>query len=71
MAHTDQLPPLWPFFDDLTNETFHLIILEEFTEMVNGCAPDALVWIFHHPQLQEAHATIAEDQAEGRRPHSR
>lgn len=45
MAHADQLPPLWSFFDDPTNETFHLINLEEFTEMVNGCAPDALVRI--------------------------
>lgn len=44
MAHAGQLPPLWPFLENPTKETLHIINLEAFTEKVNdGCAPDALV----------------------------
>jgi hypothetical protein len=43
MAHAGRLPPVWPFLDDLVAETLHLLNLEEFTELLNGCAPDVIV----------------------------
>ena len=38
MAHTGPLPPIWDLL-----ETLHLLSLVEFTDLLNGCAPDALV----------------------------
>jgi hypothetical protein len=43
MAHAGRLPPVWPFLDDPIAETLHLLNLEEFTELLNGCAPDVIV----------------------------
>ena len=44
MAHVGPLPPIWDLLDcQPTVETFHLLNLEEFTDLVNGCTPDALV----------------------------
>ena len=37
------LPSIWDLLDKRSNETLHLLSLEEFTDIVNGCAPDALV----------------------------
>jgi len=37
------MPPIWDLLDKLSNGTLHLLSLEEFTEIMNGCAPDALV----------------------------
>ena len=44
MAHTGPLPPIWDLLDLQPNsETLHLLSLVEFTDPLNGCAPDALV----------------------------
>jgi hypothetical protein len=43
MAYAGRLPPVWPFLDDPVAESLHLLNLEEFTELVNGCAPDVIV----------------------------
>ncbi len=44
MAHTGPLPPIWDLFNLQPNsETLHLLSLVEFTDLLNGCAPDALV----------------------------
>ncbi len=44
MAHTGPLPPIWDLLDlQLNSETLHLLSLVEFTDLLNGCAPDALV----------------------------
>ncbi len=44
MAHTGPLPPIWDLLDLQPNsETLHLLSLVEFTDLLNGCAPDALV----------------------------
>ena len=44
MAHAGPLPPIWYLLDCLpTHETLHLLNLEEFTDLVNGCTPDGLV----------------------------
>ena len=45
MAHAGPLPLIWDLLDRLPpDETLHLLNLEEFTDVVNGCAPDVLVW---------------------------
>ena len=41
MAHAGPLPPIWDPLD--CQPTLHLLNLEEFTDLLNGCAPDALV----------------------------
>jgi hypothetical protein len=44
MAHTGPLPPIWDLLDLQPNsQTLHLLSLVEFTDLLNGCAPDALV----------------------------
>ena len=44
MAHVGPLPPIWDLLDcQPTVETLHLLKLEEFTDLINECAPDALV----------------------------
>ena len=45
MAHAGPLPPIWDLLDceQPQLETLHLLNLEEFTDLVNGCAPDALL----------------------------
>ena len=43
MAHTGPLPPIWVLFDlQPTAETLRHLSLVEFTNLLNGCAPDAL-----------------------------
>ena len=38
------LPPIWDILDVQPNaETLHLLSLVDFTDLLNGCAPDALV----------------------------
>ena len=45
MAHAGPLPPFWDLLDCMQPqlETLHPLNLEEFTDLVNGCAPDALL----------------------------
>ena len=45
MAHAGPLPPIWDLLDCAQPqlETLHLLNLEEFTDLVNGCAPDDLL----------------------------
>ena len=44
MSHTGPLPPIWDLLDlQPSAETLHLLNLVEFTDLLNGCAPDALV----------------------------
>ena len=43
MAHAVRLPPVWPFLDNPITVTIHLLNLEEFTELLNRCAPDVIV----------------------------
>ena len=44
MAHTGPLPPIWDYLDlQPSADTLHLLSLVEFTDLLNGCAPDALV----------------------------
>ena len=44
MAHTDPRPPIWDLLDlQPTTETLHLLSLVEFTDLLNGRAPNALV----------------------------
>ncbi len=44
IAHTGPLPPIWDLLDLQPNsETLHLPSLVEFTDLLNGCAPDAFV----------------------------
>ena len=44
MAHTGPLPPIWDLLDlQPSAEILHLLNLVEFTDLLNGCAPDALV----------------------------
>ena len=41
-AHASPLPPIWDLLDCQPQvETLHFLNLEEFTDLVNGCAPDA------------------------------
>jgi hypothetical protein len=72
MAHTGPLPPIWDLLDlQPSAETLQLLNLVEFTDLLNGCAPDALVRnafvILHlksqelHEALKEAHVTIGEE----------
>jgi len=42
--HTGPLPPIWDIDLQPNAETLHLLSLVEFTDLLNGCAPDALVW---------------------------
>ena len=42
-SNSRPLPPVWPFLDDPVAETLHLLNLKEFTELLNGCAPDVIV----------------------------
>ena len=45
MAHVGPLPPIWDLLDvQPSAETLYLLSLVEFTDLLNGCAPDALVW---------------------------
>jgi len=45
MAHTGPLPPIWDLLDRQPSaETLHLLNLVEFTDLLNGCEPDAFVW---------------------------
>ena len=38
------LPPIWDLlYLQLSADTLHLLSLVEFTDLLNGCAPDALV----------------------------
>ena len=44
MAHAGPLPPIWDLLDCQPHvETLHLLNIEEFTDLVNGCTPDALL----------------------------
>jgi hypothetical protein len=44
MAHTGSLPLIWDLLDlQPSAETLHLLNLVEFTDLLNGCALDALV----------------------------
>jgi hypothetical protein len=44
MSHTGPLPPIWDLLDlQPSVETIHLLSLVEFTDLLNGCASDALV----------------------------
>ena len=43
MAHAGPLRPIWDIRDYPVMETLHLLSLEDFTELLNGCVPDALV----------------------------
>ena len=44
MAHTGPLPPIWDLLDvQPSAETLYLLNLVEFTDLLNRCAPDALV----------------------------
>ena len=42
MAHYGPLPPIWDLLDKPSNESLPLLSLEEFTDILNGCSPDAL-----------------------------
>jgi hypothetical protein len=43
MAYTGPLPPIWDLLDlQPSAETLHVLSLVEFTDLLNGCAPDAL-----------------------------
>jgi hypothetical protein len=45
MAHVGLLPPIWDLLDHQpAAETLHLLSLVEFTDLLSGCAPDALLW---------------------------
>jgi hypothetical protein len=44
MAHAGPLPPLWDLLAIQPSvEPLHLLSIVEFTDLLNGCAPDALV----------------------------
>ena len=42
MAHAGRLPLVWLFLDDPVAKTLHLLNLEEFTELLDGCAPNVI-----------------------------
>jgi len=45
MAHVGPLPPICDLPDHQPSaETLHLLSLVEFTDLLNGCSPDALLW---------------------------
>jgi hypothetical protein len=45
MAHVGPLPPICDLLDHQPSaETLHLLSLVEFTDLLNGCSPDALLW---------------------------
>jgi hypothetical protein len=44
MAHVGELPPIWDLLDFAAAENLHLLSLVEFTDLLNGCSLDALVW---------------------------
>ena len=43
MVHFGPLPPIWDLLDKRSDEALQLLSLEEFTDIVNGCAPNALL----------------------------
>jgi hypothetical protein len=44
MAHVGDLPPIWDLLDHSpAAEILHLLCLVEFTDLLNGCSPNALV----------------------------
>ena len=43
MAHVGDFPPIWDLLDFTAAETLHLLSLVEFTDLLNGCSPDALL----------------------------
>ena len=72
MAHAGPLPPIWDLLDCQPHVDLHLLSLEEFTDLINGCAPDALVRNSFvilppsqrpgaHDALISAHITIGDD----------
>ena len=77
--NTGPLPPIWDLLDLQPNsETLHLLSHVEFTDLLNGCAPDALVrnafvilrmvatarYQELHEALMEAHGTLGDDAEE-------
>ena len=67
IAHAGSLPPIWDLLDCAQPqvETLHLLNLEEFTDLLNGCAPDALVILrmvatarYLHLKAQELHDAL-------------
>ena len=74
MAHVSPLPPIWDLLDvQPSTETLHLLSLVEFTDLLNGCARDALVRNaflilrmvatarYLHLKSQELHEALMED----------
>ena len=43
MAHVGQRPHIWDLLDFTAAEALHLLSLVEFTDLLNGCLPDALI----------------------------
>jgi len=44
MAYVGPLPLIWDLLDHQPSaETLHLLSLVEFTDLLNGCSPDALL----------------------------
>ena len=41
MVHVSVLPPIWDLLDYAAAQALHLV---EFTDLLNGCSPGALVW---------------------------
>ena len=42
MEHVGELPSILDLLDFTAAETLHLLSLVEFTDLLNGCSPDAL-----------------------------
>jgi hypothetical protein len=60
MAHVGQLPPIWDLLDHQSAaETFHLLSLVAFTDLLNGCSPDATAR-YLHLALMSDYETIGE-----------
>ena len=62
-THAGPLPPIWDLLDCAQPqvETLHLLNLEEFTDLVNECAPDALL----RDPLHGSHGAIPPSQGPG------
>ena len=63
-AHYGPLPPIWDLLDKPSNTTLPLLSLEEFTGIMNRCAPNALriVCLARYLELktQEIHEALEE-----------
>ena len=82
LAHVGPLPPFWDLLDHQPSaETLHLLSLVEFTDLLNGCSPDDLVWSafvllrmvatahYLHFKSQELHEALMTAHETSRPPH--